>query len=120
MKKAIFIILLIVISMALGATAIAAGKTSVLEGYIARIEKDYIIMNDTKFKLIHKFSDPKDKSRYGFETEYWLMHYDKKGDLFGAFKVNWRTLGDVGWVAKARVTLQGNVVLKIEVLDQEG
>ena len=117
MKKAIFIIFL---SMALCATALAAGKTSVLEGYIARLEKDYIIMNDTQFKLIHKFSDPKDKNRYGFETEYWLMDYDREGNLLGAFKVNWGTLGAVGWVAKARVTLQGNIVRKIEVLDQEG
>ena len=117
MKKAIFIIFL---SMALCATVLAAGKTSVLEGYVARIEKDYIIMNDTQFKLIHEFSDPKDKSRYGFETEYWLMDYDRKGNLLGAFKVNWGTLGAVGWVARARVTLQGNAVRKIEVLDEEG
>lgn len=117
MKKAIVIIFL---SMALCATALAAGKTSVLEGGIARIEKDYIIMNDTEYKLIHKFSDPKDKSRYGFETEYWLMDYDREGNLLGAFKVSWQTLGAAGWVAKARVTLQGNVVRKIEVLDQEG
>jgi hypothetical protein len=117
MKKSIFIIFL---SMALGATALAAGKTSVLEGYIARLEKDYIIMNDTQFKLIHEFSDTKDKIRYGFETEYWLMDYDRKGKLLGAFKVNWETLGAVGWVAKARVTLQHNVVRKIEVLDEEG
>jgi len=117
MKKAIFIIF---ISMALCATALAAGKTSVLEGYVARIEKDYIIMNDTRYKLIHEFSDPRDKNRYGFETEYWLMNYDQDGNLFGAFKVNWETLGVTGWVAKARVTLNGNVVRKIEVLDEEG
>ena len=116
MKKAIFIIF---ISMALCATALAAGKTSVLEGYVARIEKDYIIMNDTQFKLINKYSGPKDKIIYGFETEYWLMNYDRKGNLLGAFKVNWETLGAVGWVAKARVTLQDNVVRKIEVLETE-
>jgi hypothetical protein len=117
MKKAIFIIFL---SMALCATALAAEKTSVLEGYVARLEKDYIIMNDIRYKLIHEFSDSKDKIRYGFETEYWLMDYDRQGNLLGAFKVNWGTLGAVGWVAKARVTLQGNVVRKIEVLDEEG
>jgi hypothetical protein len=117
MKKAIFIIFL---SMALGATALAAGKTSVLEGYVARIEKDYIIMNDTQYKLIHEFSDPEDKNTYGFETEYWLMDYDREGNLLGAFKVNWETLGVTGWVAKARVTLNGNAVQKIEVLDEEG
>ena len=89
-------------------------------GYIESIEKDYIIMNDTQFKLINKYSDPKVKSRYGFETEYWLMDYDREGNLLGAFKVNWATLGAAGWVAKARVTLQGNIVRKIEVLDQEG
>jgi hypothetical protein len=48
------------------------------------------------------------------------MDYDRKGNLLGAFKVNWKTLGAVGWVAKARVTLQDNVVRKIEVLDEEG
>jgi len=117
MKKAIFIIFL---SMALCATALAAGKTSVLEGGIARIEKDYIIMNDIRYKLIHEFSDTTDKNRYGFETEYWLMDYDREGNLLGAFKVNWETLGVTGWVAKARVTLQHNVVRKIEVLDEEG
>jgi hypothetical protein len=117
MKKALIIIF---ISMALCATALAAGKTSVLEGYVARIEKDYIIMNDTQYKLIHKFSDTTDKNRYGFETEYWLMDYDREGNLLGAFKVNWETLGVTGWVAKARVTLNGNVVRKIEVLDEEG
>ena len=106
--------------MALCATALAAGKTSVREGYVARIEKDYIIMNDTRYELIHEFSDSKDKIRYGFETEYWLMDYDREGNLLGAFKVSWQTLGAPGWVAKARVTLQGNIVRKIEVLDQEG
>ena len=117
MKKAVLIIF---ISAALFATAIAAGKSSVLVGYIESIEKDYIIMNDTQFKLINKYSDPKDKIKYGFETEYWLMDYDRKGNLLGAFKVNFETLGAVGWVAKARVTLHGNVVRKIEVLDEEG
>lgn len=117
MKKAIFIIF---ISMALCATALAAEKTSVLVGYIESIEQDYIIMNDTQFKLIHKFSDPSDKIKYRFETEYWLMDYDREGNLLGAFKVNYKTLGDTGWVAKARVTLQDNVVRKIEVLDEEG
>ena len=117
MKSAILIIF---ISAALCATALAAGKTSVLVGYIESIEKDYIIMNDTQFKLINTYSGPKDKITYGFETEYWLMDYDRKGNLLGAFKVNWKTLGAVGWVAKARVTLQDNVVRKIEVLDEEG
>ena len=117
MKKAILIIL---ISMALCATALAAGKTSVLVGYIESIEKDYIIMNDTQFKLMHKSSDVTDRIKYRFETEYWLMDYDRKGNLLGAFKVNYETLGAVGWVAKARVTLQDNVVRKIEVLDEEG
>jgi hypothetical protein len=117
MKKAILIIF---ISAALYATALAAGKTSVLVGYIESIEKDYIIMNDTQFKLINTYSDPKDKITYGFETEYWLMDYDRKGNLLGAFKVNFETLGAVGWVAEARVTLQDNVVRKIEVLDEEG
>jgi hypothetical protein len=50
MKRAILIIF---ISAALCATALAAGKTSVLVGYIGSIEKDYIIMNDTQFKLIN-------------------------------------------------------------------
>ncbi len=116
MKKAIFIIF---ISMALGATALAAGKTSVLEGYIERIEKDYIIMNDTQFKLINEFSAPNDKILYGFETEYWVWVFDSEGRSVRSYQVNFQTLAGVGWVAKARVTLQGNVVLKIEVLDME-
>ena len=116
MKKAIFIIL---ISMALGATALAAGKTSVLEGYIESIEKDYIIMNDTQFKLINEFSDPNDKILYGFETEYWVWVFDSEGRPVRTYQVNFQTLAGAGWVAKARVTLQGNVVLRIEVLDIE-
>jgi hypothetical protein len=47
------------------------------------------------------------------------MDYDRQGRLLGAWKVNFKTIGDVGSVAKARVTLQGNVVRKIEVLDEE-
>lgn len=116
MKKAIFIIFL---SMALCATALAAGKTSVLVGNIYSIEKDYIIMNDTQFKLINEFSDSNDKILYGFETEYWVWVSDSDGRPVRTYQVNFQTLAGTGWVAKARVTLQGNVVRKIEVLDIE-
>lgn len=115
MKKTAIIFLVI---MVLSVPAFVAGKTTIVVGTIEFITKDYIIMNDTQFKLINS-SDKDSKKQYGLETEYWLMDYDRKGRLLGAFKVNFETLGAVGWVAKARVTLQGNVVRKIEVLDEE-
>jgi hypothetical protein len=115
MKKATIIFLVI---MALSAPAFVAGKTTIKVGTIEWITKDYIIMNDTQYKLINS-SDEDSKKKYGFETEYWLMDYDRQGRLLGAWKVNFKTIGDVGSVAKARVTLQGNVVRKIEVLDEE-
>lgn len=115
MKKTTIIFLVI---MALSAPTFVAGKTTIKVGTIERITKDYIIMNDTQYKLINS-SDKDSESKYGFETEYWLMDYDRKGRLLGAFKVNWETLGAVGSVAKARVTLQGIIVRKIEVLDEE-
>ena len=115
MKKTAIIFLVI---MVLSVPAFVAGKTTIVEGTIEFITKDYIIMNDTQFKLINS-SDEDSKKKYGFETEYWLMDYDRQGRLLGAFQVNFKTLGDVGWVAKARVTLQGNIVRKIEVLDEE-
>ena len=115
MKKITIIFLVI---MALSAPAFVAGKTTTVVGTIELITNDYIIMNDTQFKLINS-SDKDSKKKYGFETEYWLMDYDRQGRLLGAFKVNFETLGAVGWVAKARVTLQGSIVRKIEVLDEE-
>jgi len=115
MKKTAIIFLVI---MALSAPAFVAGKTTIKVGTITWITKDYIIMNDTQYKLINS-SDKDSKSKYGFATEYWLMNYDRKGRLLGAFKVNFKTIGDVGSVAKARVTLQGMIVRKIEVLDEE-
>ncbi len=115
MKKTAIIFLVI---MALSAPAFVAGKTTIKVGTITWITKDYIIMNDTQYKLINS-SDKDSKSKYGFATEYWLMDYDRKGRLLGAWKVNFKTIGDVGSVAKARVTLQGMIVRKIEVLDEE-
>lgn len=115
MKKTTIIFLVV---MVLSGPALVAGKTTIKVGTIERITKDYIIMDDTQYKLINS-SDKDLKSKYGFETEYWLMDYDRTGRLLGAFKVNFKTLGDVGWVAKARVTLKGGVVRKIEVLDEE-
>lgn len=115
MQKITVIFLVI---MVLGAPAMVAGKTTTKLGTIERITKDYIIMDDTQYKLIQS-GDNELKRRFGFETEYWLMDYDRQGSLRGAFKVNFKTLGDVGWVARARVILQGNIVLKIEVLDEE-
>ncbi|MEE9529698.1 MAG: hypothetical protein V3W52_01810 [Syntrophobacteria bacterium] len=115
MKKITIIFLVI---MALSAPAFVAGKTTIKVGTISLITKDYIIMNDTQYKLINS-SDEDSKSKYGFATEYWLMDYDRKGRLLGAWKVNFKTIGDVGSVAKARVTLQGMIVRKIEVLDEE-
>ncbi len=115
MKKTTIIFLVI---MVLSVPAFVAGKTTTLVGTIELITKDYIIMNDTQYKLISS-GDEDAKKEHGFETEYWLMDYDRQGRLLGAFKVNFKTLGDVGWVAKARVTLQGSIVRKIEVLDEE-
>jgi hypothetical protein len=115
MKKITVIFLVI---MMLSGPAIVAGRTTTKVGTIALITKDYIIMNDTQYKLINS-NDKDSKSKYGFETEYWLMNYDPKGRLLGAFKVNFETIGAVGWVAKARVTLQGSMVRKIEVLDED-
>ncbi len=115
MKKTTIIFLVI---MALSAPTFVAGKTTIVVGTIRMITKDHIKMNNAQYKLINS-SDKDLKAKYGFETEYWLMDYDRKGRLLGAFKVNFKTLGDVGWVSKARVTLQGSIVRKIEVLDEE-
>lgn len=106
------------IMMILCVTPLAAEKTFSIIGTIRSIEKDYIIIDDQKYKLLNIFTEEKTKAQYDFETEYWMVTYDSKKKE-RTYQVNFRTLSGVGWVSKARVTLQGSVVRKIEVLDLE-
>lgn len=87
-------------------------------GTIRFIEKDYIIIDDQKYKLVNSFTEEKIKAQYDFETEYWIVSYDSRNKE-RTYQVNFRSLAGVGWVAKARVTLQDSLVRKIEVLDLE-
>jgi hypothetical protein len=104
--------------MTLSVTPLAAEKTFITVGTIRSIEKDYIIIDDQKYTLLNNFTEEKTKAQYDFETEYWIVTYDSKKKE-RMYQVNFRTLAGVGWVAKARVTLQGSLVRKIEVLDLE-
>jgi len=114
MRKAVFIFLVGVI---LSAPVFAADTGSVIEGGIDVIEKDYLIMNETQYRLINRFSPEGTRELYGFETEYWVWMYDSAGRP-RTYQVDFGTLTGVGWVAHARVTLQQGMVRKIEVLER--
>ena len=115
MKRSVSILFILLI---LSVTPSAAEKSFVIMGTIRAIEKDYIIIDDQKYKLLNSFTEKKTKARCDFETEYWIVTYDSK-KRERTYQVNFRTLAGVGWVAQARVTLQGSLVQKIEVLDLE-
>ena len=113
MKKAIIVLAM---GMILCANAFAAGR-SVIVGRIDLIEKDYIRIDNREYKLLNEFSEKRTKTRYRFETEYWVWVFNDNGRPVKSYQVNFNTLAGVGYIDKARVTLKQGFVGKIEVLD---
>ena len=113
MKKAIMIF---VMGVVLLGTASAAER-SVIAGRIDLIEKDYIFMDGKQYKLLNEFSERIDKIKYGFETEYWFWVLNDNGSPVRSYQVNFGTLAGVGYIDRARVTLENGIVRKVEVLD---
>ena len=112
MKK---ILIIFFVCMSFYASAFSAEEVSVIEGRIDLIEQSYITMSDgTKYKLANPLSENKlDTVEYDFETTYWVS------DVEDPYQIDFNSLYGVGYVDIARITLQNNIVQKIEVLDMQ-
>ena len=108
MKK-VFVIFFV--CMSLCTIAFSAEEISIIEGTIDSIEPDHITMSGMEYKLINSISDNDAETQYGFETKYWV------GESKDLYQIDFNTLYGVGYVDKARVTLQDDIVRKIEVLE---
>jgi len=108
MKKAFVIFF---VCMSLCATAFSAEEVSIIEGKIDSIEPDHITMMGMEYKIVNSVSDNDVETKYGFETTYWV------GESKDIYQIDFNTLYGVGYVEKARVTLQDGIVRKIEVLE---
>jgi hypothetical protein len=102
MKK-VFVIFFV--CMSLCTIAFSAEEVSFIEGTIDSIEPDHITMSGMEYKLVNSISDN------DTETKYWV------GESKDLYQIDFNTLYGVGYVDKARVTLQDGIVREIEVLE---
>ncbi len=100
--KNLFVIFLICIGIS--ATAFSAPKFAVIEGRIDLIKQDYIVIENRKYFVISSAS-------YKKEPECWVVQPTER------YQTTYKTLRDIGYVDKARVTIKDGIVHKIERLD---
>ena len=104
MKKFISIIFVFLISQ----YAFAEPYTFTAE--VLLIEKDYIVIhpNLKKFKLVNKYSPAYTRLGSSFKTSY-----------IDGGKTTFESLAKVGYISKAKITIEDNLVKEIIVLEMQ-
>lgn len=112
MKK---ILITFFVCIFLSTIALFAEEVSVIEGRIDLIEPGYIAMSDgIEYKLVNPLSDNNlEATEYDFETTYWVS------DTEEPYQIDFHSLAGVGYAHWARVTLENNIVQKIEILEMQ-
>ncbi len=112
MKK---ILIIFFVCMSLSTIVFSAEELSIIEGRIDLIEPGHITMSTgIKYQLVNPdFDKNLEADSYDFETTYWISDRDDP------YQVDFNALAGVGYADKARITLQNNIVKKIEILDMQ-
>lgn len=111
MQKIIGIVL---VSTILWAAALSAGTFTMVEGRSDLIKQDHLMIGPQRYKVIYPGTEQgkTDAKTYGFETECWIVV-----SPMDRYRVDYITLVMVGYADLVRLTLEGDTVRIIEVLD---
>ncbi|MBW1982531.1 MAG: hypothetical protein JRJ12_15070 [Deltaproteobacteria bacterium] len=85
---------------------LSSADGAALEGIIELFDSTNISMSGQHYELV----DGEKASLYGFVTECWVVQGTE------IYQIDCKTLADVGYVDRARVTLENGAVRKVEVL----